>query len=169
MATFTTSAASARHVRFGSILKLLIALLVLACFASLCSVYFMARGALPQVDGTLTVKGLSASVSVIRDAHGVPTIEAADLHDLFFAQGFVTAQDRLWQMDVLRRVASGQLSEILGPELIEIDKEQRILGLRVAARKAIEAASPEARAQLEAYAHGVNAFIDLHEDRLPIE
>jgi len=169
MATFTTSAASARHVRFGSILKLLIALLVLACFASLCSVYFMARGALPQVDGTLTVKGLSASVSVIRDARGVPTIEAADLHDLFFAQGFVTAQDRLWQMDVLRRVASGQLSEILGPELVELDKEQRILGLRVAARKAIEAASPEARAQLEAYAHGVNAFIDLHEDRLPIE
>src|SRR5438874_2966177 len=148
MATLTTPVTSTRNSSFGWILKLFIALLVLAFIAALCSLYFMARGALPQVDGTLTVKGLSATVTVIRDAHGVPTIKAANLNDLFFAQGFVTAQDRLWQMDVLRRVASGQLSDILGPDLVELDKEQRILGLRVGARKALEAASPEARAHL---------------------
>jgi VIT1/CCC1 family predicted Fe2+/Mn2+ transporter len=71
-------------------------------------VYFMARSALPQLDGTLKVSGLAGPVRVIRDGHGVPTIEAASLDDLFFAQGFVTAQDRMWQMDVMRRFADHQ-------------------------------------------------------------
>ena len=76
--------------------------------------YFIVRAALPQLDGTIRVKGLSAAVKVTRDGHGVPAIEAATLEDLFFAQGYVTAQDRLWQMDILRRFAAGELSEILG-------------------------------------------------------
>src|SRR5581483_8517080 len=169
MATLSTPVSSARRFRLLWVLKLLVVMLVLAFGAALCSLYFMARGALPQLDGTLSVKGLSAPVNVLRDVHGIPTIEAANLNDLFFAQGYVTAQDRLWQMDVLRRVAAGQLSDILGPEFVEIDKEQRILGLRVGARKALEAASPEARAHLEAYARGVNAYINARSDRLPIE
>jgi len=69
--------------------------------------YFMARSALPQLDGSIFAKGLSAPVKVTRDGHGVPAIEAASLEDLFFAQGYVTAQDRLWQMDVMRRFGSG--------------------------------------------------------------
>ncbi|HZY74397.1 MAG TPA: penicillin acylase family protein, partial [Edaphobacter sp.] len=73
---------------------------------------------LPQFDGTLPVAGLSAPVIVQRDAHGVPHIRAATLDDLIFAQGYVTAQDRLWQMDLLRRHAAGELAEILGPSLV---------------------------------------------------
>ena len=70
----------------------------------------MARSALPQLDGTLGVSGLAAPVTVRRDGHGVPTIAAATLEDLFVAQGYVTAQDRLWQMDMLRRFAAGDLA-----------------------------------------------------------
>lgn len=88
---------------------------------------------------------------------------------IFFAQGYVTAQDRLWQMDVMRRFGSGELSEILGEDTVKLDREQRILGLRAAAKKAIEMASLRDRAFFDAYARGVNAFIGTHGDRLPIE
>ena len=127
------------------------------------------RSALPQLDGTLTVKGLSAPITVIRDQHGFPTIQAANLDDLFFAQGYVTAQDRLFQMDGTRRFAAGELSEIVGKSQLDHDRQQRILGLRVAARKTIETSSAEDRAHFEAYARGVNAFIESHRNRLPIE
>jgi penicillin amidase len=131
--------------------------------------YFIARSALPQLDGTLRVKGLSAAVKVTRDSHGVPAIEAASLEDLFFAQGYVTAQDRLWQMDVMRRFAAGELSEILGEDTLKIDREQRILGLRGAAKKSLGMANLRDRSYVDAYARGVNAFIDAHGDSLPIE
>ncbi len=131
--------------------------------------YFVVRSALPQLDGRLQVKGLAAAVKVTRDGHGVPAIEAATLEDLFFAQGFVTAQDRLWQMDIMRRFAAGELSEILGEDTLKIDREQRILGLRAAAKKGLQTASPRDRAYFEAYAHGVNAFIETRGSNLPIE
>ncbi len=129
--------------------------------------WFIARSALPQLDGSLRVSGVSAAVKVTRDTHGVPAIEAANPEDLFFSQGYVTAQDRLWQMDVMRRFASGELSEILGEDTLKIDREQRILGLRAAARKSLALASPRDRAYFDAYARGVNAFIEAR--RLPIE
>ena len=100
---------------------------------------------------------------------GVPTIEATSLDDLFFAQGYVTAQDRLWQMDMMRRFAAGEISEILGDDFLKHDREQRILGIRVAARKALEVASTQDRTYFEAYARGVNAYIESQRDRLPIE
>ena len=131
--------------------------------------YFIARSALPQLDGVVAAKGLSAPVNLIRDNHGVPTIEAATLEDLFFAQGFVTAQDRLWQMDVMRRFGAGELSEILGESTLKIDREQRILGLRAAAKKSLQMADARDTSYLEAYARGVNAFIETHRSRLPIE
>ena len=71
---------------------------------------------------------MAAPVTVIRDEHGVPTITASGFDDLFFAQGYVTAQDRLWQMDIMRRFAAGEISEILGGEFLKHDREQRILG-----------------------------------------
>jgi penicillin amidase len=117
----------------------------------------------------LQISGLSAPVTVTRDGHGVPTIEAATLEDLFFAQGYVTAQDRLWQMDVMRRFGGGELSEILGEDLLKLDREQRILGLRAAAKKSLEISSPRDRGFYEAYARGVNAFIGAHGSKLPIE
>jgi len=131
--------------------------------------YYVAHSALPQLDGRVQISGLSTPVTVTRDGHGVPTIEAANLEDLFFAQGYVTAQDRLWQMDVMRRFGSGELSEILGEATLKIDREQRILGLRTAVRKAIEMVNPRDRSSFEAYARGVNAYIAAHRDRLPIE
>ncbi len=131
--------------------------------------YYVAHSALPQLDGQLQISGLAARVTVTRDGHGVPTIEAASLEDLFFAQGYVTAQDRLWQMDVMRRYGGGELSEILGEDLLKLDREQKILGLRAAAKKAVELLSPRDRAFYEAYARGVNAYIGTRGDRLPIE
>ncbi len=131
--------------------------------------YHLAHSALPQLDGRLAVNGLSAPVTVTRDGHGVPTIEAASLADVFFAQGYVTAQDRLWQMDVMRRFGSGELAEILGEDLLKIDREQRILGLRAAARKSLGMLSARDSSFYDAYARGVNAFITTHGDRLPIE
>jgi penicillin amidase len=131
--------------------------------------YFIVRAALPQLDGSASIHGLSANVKVTRDAHGVPAIEAATPEDLFFAQGYVTAQDRLWQMDIMRRFASGELSEILGEDTLKIDREQRILGLRAAARKSLQMTSPRDRSYFDAYARGVNAFIETHRSRVPIE
>src|ERR1700733_15152275 len=131
--------------------------------------WFMASAALPQLDGSIRLTGLAAPVKVTRDNHGVPTIEAATLQDLFFAQGFVTAQDRLWQMDITRRFDAGELSEVLGKETLKIDREQRILGLRAAARKSLQMATPRDRSYFDAYARGVNAFIDSSASRVAIE
>jgi penicillin amidase len=147
----------------------LLLILVLLAAGVVGYAYFIARSALPQLDGRLRVSGLSATVKVTRDSHGVPTIEAATLEDLFLAQGYVTAQDRLWQMDVMRRFGAGELSEILGDDTLKIDREQRILGLRAAAKKSMQMASPRDRTYFEAYARGVNAFIESHAGGLPLE
>src|SRR5579864_4035322 len=150
------------------LLGLFFAVLVLLAGA-LSYAYYVAHSALPQLDGRVQIRSLAEKVTVTRDGHGVPTIEAANLEDLFFAQGYVTAQDRLWQMDVMRRFGSGELSEILGETLLKIDREQRILGLREAARKSLQAANPRDRSFFEAYARGVNAYIATRTHTLPIE
>jgi penicillin amidase len=159
---------SRRSIGVRIVLWLLLILVSLAACA-VAYAYFVARSALPQLDGNLRVKGLSAAVKVTRDSHGVPAIEAATLEDLFLAQGYVTAQDRLWQMDVMRRFAGGELSEILGEDTLKIDREQRILGLRAASRKSLQMASPRDRSYFDAYARGVNAFIESHGSKLPLE
>ncbi|HXY51856.1 MAG TPA: penicillin acylase family protein [Terriglobales bacterium] len=148
--------------------RILLAVLLLLLGAA-AYLYLTARTALPVIDGTLIVHGLTGPVRVIRDGHGVPSIEAHTLEDLFFAQGYVTAQDRLWQMDLMRRYAGGDMAELLGPALLTHDREQRILGLRDTARRAVVSASPRDRSHFEAYARGVNAFRESHLDRLPIE
>lgn len=114
---------------------------------------------LPVVEGQLQLTGLSASVSVWRDEHGVPHIEAQNEHDLYLAQGFVTAQDRMFQMDLSRRQASGELSEVVGEKALSRDKFFRTFGLRRAAEASLSAYSPEARSALDWYAEGVNAYI----------
>jgi len=127
------------------------------------------RAAMPQLDGTVKLAGLKAPVTVVRDGHGVPSITAQNLDDLFYAQGYVTAQDRLWQMDMMRRYAAGELSAALGKDYVEVDREQRTLGLREVARRSLAQASSEEREQLEAYARGVNAYIEEHHYGLPLE
>ena len=131
--------------------------------------YRAVRAALPQVDGTIHLSGLAGPVIVTYDALGVPNISAANLPDLFFAQGYVTAQDRLWQMDMTRRYASGDLAAILGPEYVKLDREHRILGLRQVAEKTVANMDVAQRAHFEAYAAGVNAYIAQHQKTLPLE
>ncbi len=120
---------------------------------------------------TLTLDGLRARVTVRRDERGVPHIEAANEEDLYIAQGFIMASDRLWQMDLLRRSARGELSEIFGKAALEEDKRRRTLGFaRVAEASAALKTSPRTRAVLEAYARGVNAFINSRTpETLPVE
>ena len=170
MATTTTPiSAPGSRFRIGRAFAFLLIAVLLVALGALAWFYSIARSALPQLDGSLKLPGLSARVTVIRDGHGVPTIDATSLEDLFFVQGYVTAQDRLWQMDMMRRFAAGEISEILGDEFLQHDREQRILGMRVAARKALEVSSALNRSHFEAYARGVNAYIESHRDRLPIE
>ena len=124
---------------------------------------------LPQLDGAVAIPGLSAPVTIQRDTHGVPHIRATTLDDLVLAQGFVTAQDRLWQMDALRRHATGSLAEILGPSLLSHDRLQRTLQIRAAADRAIATLPPGQLHLLERYAAGVNASIAIQNSRLPLE
>ncbi len=146
---------------------LILALLVFLAF----DVWFYraVRAALPKEDGTVHISGLSAPVIVARDSLGIPAITASNLNDLFLAQGYVTAQERLWQMDMTRRFASGDLAAILGPSFVNVDREQRILGLRQVAENAVASMDPSQRAQFQAYANGVNAYIAEHSKTLPLE
>ncbi|HLX75549.1 MAG TPA: penicillin acylase family protein, partial [Terriglobales bacterium] len=159
--------ATARRALRWLALSLLLLLLVAATVGGW--LYYTATTALPQLDGSLVVTGLSAPAAVTRDAHGVPSIEAANLEDLFLAQGYVTAQDRLWEMDMTRRFAAGDMAEVLGAEWVKHDREQRILGLEARAEQALQELSPRDRSYLEAYARGVNDFIAQQRDRLPLE
>jgi penicillin amidase len=131
--------------------------------------WWMLHRTLPQLDGMISLPGLHAEVTVDRDRWGVPHIRAQSLDDLLLAQGFVLAQDRLWQMDVLRRAAAGELSEIFGSPTVEYDRESRVLGFRQAAEATIAAMPADRRALLEAYARGVNLYIEQRRGRLPAE
>jgi len=158
--------------RRSSLLRILLCVLlavVLIVIGAIGYGYHVAHSALPQLDGRIQLPGVSAPMKVTRDGHGVPTIEASSFEDLFFAQGFVTAQDRLWQMDMMRRVASGELSEILGGVTLKYDREAKILGLREAAKKSLTLASTRDLVFFNSYANGVNAYIAAQRDRLPIE
>jgi penicillin amidase len=147
----------------------LLVLLLLAAGAAVLWLRSAAKAALPTLDGEIHLAGLSAPVTVRRDAHGVPHIEAANEDDLFVAQGYVTAQDRLWQMDIFRRNANGELAEILGPSLVRHDRTERTMEFRNVARH-IYANLPAAdRVRFDDYARGVNLFIAQHSDSLPPE
>ncbi len=142
----------------------LLVLLLLAAGVGVLWLRSVAKAALPQLDGDIHLAGLSAPalsapVIVRRDAHGVPHIEAATQDDLFVAQGYVTAQDRLWQMDASRRAANGDLAEILGSRLVTNDKTQRVLQIRLTAQRIYNRLSPADRARLDDYARGVNLYI----------
>ncbi len=126
------------------------------------------RGSLPQTTGTVTLPGLESLVTVVRDADGVPHIFAATDHDAVFALGYVHAQDRIWQMEMNRRIGHGRLSEVLGEGALPIDKFQRTMGYTRVAQANWDVLSPAAQALLDAYAAGVNAWIG-QGHRLPPE
>jgi penicillin amidase len=151
------------------ILRSLFWVFAILVIASGAVIWWFVYRPLPQLSGTIGVPGLQKQVLVERDRWGVPHIRANSLEDLAEAQGFVMAQDRLWQMDLLRRVARGQLSEILGPATLDIDKQFRTFGFGRAAERDISQMEPASRAVMEAYARGVNRFIEQHRSQLPLE
>src|SRR5580704_13548091 len=114
---------------------------------------------LPPTSQEAHIPGLGAPVAISFDADGIPRIRAANDIDAAAALGFVHARDRMFQMELMRRAASGRLSEIVGPATLPIDKQMRVLGLGRLAEGDVAAQSPETRALLEAYAAGVNAWI----------
>lgn len=136
-------------------------LLAEACVGEPTDFASLAESRLPQIDGTIDVPGLTADVEVIRDQWGVPHIYAGDLDDLFFAQGFIQAQDRLWQMDMYRRAGEGRLAEILGPDAVRHDRMARLFKYRGPwTDEEFSSYHPEGRRILTAFAAGVNAYID---------
>src|ERR1700728_3492070 len=174
MAKVEVSAARRRRLPLLAriVAGLVISLLIVAVVGVIGSAAWLKdamREQLPVLDGKLQLAGLSAPVLGRRDALGVPHIQAATMDDLLEAQGYVIAQDRLWQMDMSRRFAAGELAELLGPSVAEHDKVQRVLQIRPAAEH-LTATMPEDQKRLfEDFARGVNAFIAAHQDTLPAE
>ncbi|MBS1249539.1 MAG: Acyl-homoserine lactone acylase QuiP [Chloroflexi bacterium] len=117
----------------------------------------------PQVEGEIQVAGLDGPVDVYRDSYGIPHVYASTHHDLFFAQGFVHAQDRFWQMDFWRHQGAGRLSELLGKSTLETDKFLRTLGWERVAKQELELLDEESYATLVAYSAGVNAYLAEHQ------
>ena len=122
-------------------------------------VWFTGR-ALPQTSGTLQLRGLRQPVKVIRDVAGIAHIRADNVHDLFMAQGFVHAQERMWQMEVWRHIAAGRLSELFGESELDRDRFIRTLGWPQATERDLAAVTTDTREILDAYAEGVNAWLD---------
>lgn len=192
MATSTVAAPASRRRKLGRVvfraILILLALVVLLVGGTFAWFYRIAHASLPQLDGSVAVSGLQSTVNVVRDAHGVPHIAASTLDDLFFAQGYITAQDRLWEMDLTRRFAAGELSEILpassGPPpatsrfpgvirkrttWLDHDKQQRILRLRAVAERVAKQLPARDYRFFDQYARGVNAYIEQHRRTLPVE
>ena len=131
--------------------------------------YLWMRGSLPETEGEVRIAALEAPVTVRRNSDGMVRIQAANELDLYRALGFVHAQERLWQMDFMRRTASGRLSEVMGESTLSLDRFFRTLGLRQLAEANLEHLAEETRAALAAYAEGVNAFLAERSGPLPLE
>ncbi|MBD7958431.1 penicillin acylase family protein [Microbacterium sp. Sa4CUA7] len=145
-----------------SLYGLFAAIVVVALIAASAVVWTIQRS-FPQLDGTVELAGLAGEVEVLRDELGVPTIVAGSSDDLFFAQGFVHAQDRFWEMDFRRHVTSGRVSELFGESQLPTDLFLRTLGWREIAEQEVAALDEETRGYYEAYADGVNAYLADHD------
>ncbi len=121
--------------------------------------YLYLRQSLPKTEGELQLAGLSGPVEILRDAYGIPHIYARSIEDANFALGFVHAQDRLWQMEMNRRIGAGRLAEVLGPAALEADRFMRTLGARRTAEANLRNYDAATKSVLAAYAAGVNAFL----------
>jgi len=124
---------------------------------------------LPTIDGDYRLIGLEQRAEVLSDAYGVPHVFAQNAHDLFYLQGYVTAQDRLFQMDLYRRAGAGRLAEVLGEPALDADRQMRTYGLARAAAAEPGILREETRAMLAAYADGVNKLLEQRGESLPIE
>lgn len=148
------------------LVQLVVLLLVLALIAVIVMGAITTQRGWPETTGTLTLKGLHRPVTVLRDRSGIIQITAEDRHDLFLAQGYTHAQERMWQMEISRRIGAGRLSELFGRSEVATDSYIRTLGWRVAAQHDLAAMSPDVIAIMQAYADGVNAWITSHDGKL---
>lgn len=149
---------------FRWLLRITVALVTLAALAAIGSYYFLSRS-LPDYQATWRVAHLGAPVEIARNIHAVPHIFGETDTDVFYGLGFVHAQDRLWQMTLLRRTAQGRLSELFGARTLRTDELMRRLDIHNLSVQSVEALDPPTRAALDAYARGVNAWITLVNDR----
>ncbi|MGE0652935.1 MAG: penicillin acylase family protein [Alphaproteobacteria bacterium] len=143
--------------------------LALAVVVGVCGLYLWLRTSVPATDGTTTLPGLSGPAEISRDVNSLVHIRAGSANDAYFALGYAHAQDRLWQMEATRRLGLGRLAVVAGPSLLAQDRLMRTLGIGRLAETALTHLSPEALAGVEAYARGVNAWIDNHSGALPPE
>jgi penicillin G amidase len=150
------------------VLGKIVAAIVLVALVVATVAWLWLQESLPKIDGEIVVPGARAQIEVLRDADGIPHIFAKSDRDAWFAMGYVHAQDRLWQMEFQRRIAQGRLSEFLGEQAYETDKLFRTLGIQRMAERIVARLDPETTGNLEAYAAGVNAFLDSR-PVLPIE
>src|SRR3954462_13757066 len=144
----------------------LVAIVVLAFAGG----YVYLRRSLPQMNGAVTVAGISGPIDIIRDRDSVTHVFGITKRDTYYGLGYAHAQDRLWQMEFQRRVGMGRLSEIFGPASLNTDRFLRTLGTGRAARSAWTSLAEQTKAELNAYVAGVNAFIATHHgSQLPLE
>ena len=143
--------------------------LVVIVAAAAASGYLWLRGSLPQIDGERVAAGLAAPVEVVRDRHGIPHIIAGTEEDALFALGYVHAQDRLWQMEMNRRIGAGRLAEVLGAPALGTDRLLRLLGVHRRATATLANLAPGARRRIDAYVDGVNAWLESRTGPLPPE
>jgi len=143
--------------------------LILALVIAVVWITNLIRQSLPHLDGEIVVAGLENPVEVTRDNYGIPHIRAQSELDLYYALGFVNAQDRLWQLDLFRRLSQGRLAEIFGPTVIPLDYRHRVLGFQRLGEKLYAQAEENSKAICRAYADGINHCIKMSPGRLPIE
>lgn len=146
----------------------LAAILLLVVLAGI-GAWLYARASLPDLEGTVAVKGIRAAAEIIRDRHGIPFIRAKTEADAYFALGYAHAQDRLFQMEMLRRIPAGRLSEAIGEAGLKADRFMRLLGARRLAEASLAKMRSDTRAALNAYAAGVNAWLETRDGPLPPE
>ena len=163
-----------RLARLGAGLAKFLAGTALAILVFLVGAFFQVRGALPPYSGHVEAAGLKAPVEILRDKNAVPHIIAGSIEDAVFGLGYVHAQDRFWQMELMRRLGQGRLSELLPPRLIgegliDTDRTMRGLGLHRRAAESVNALSPGMRTILESYAAGVNAWLDRDDQQYGLE
>ncbi|MRR19904.1 penicillin acylase family protein, partial [bacterium] len=151
------------------ILKIVAVIVAVALIAGAILISSLRKSGLPELNGEKTVAGLTADVRVIRDERGMPHIYASNAHDLYFMTGYVTAQERLWQMDMVRHATQGRLSELFKRDMTSTDYFLRALGMSAKSRMLIEKEDPAILATLQAYTDGVNAWIAESGKKLPPE
>src|SRR3569832_2504728 len=144
-------------------------LLIAALLAFAAALIWFRVASQPAIDGRLQLWGLQSSVDIVRDAEDIPHIYAQTVEDAYFARGFVHALDRLWQLEMNRRIAAGRLAEVLGPKALNTDRFLRTLGVYRNAQAFLQTLAPESKKALDAYASGINAYLANRTWPLPIE